>query len=186
MKIQVRGGVFETNSSSQHSLVILNDLYSNRYGNFKEDMYIPEDRWVILSGYMLEFGRTPFKCLCTFESKCRFAIACLAGTQDSVEEQVNKFHEIQDIVKKYVPEIESIELPLQYFYLGNTEESVNYGSVEYDFLTPVLAEKQLTLEEFLINPNYVIICDGDEYCVYEQLENSGIIDVDNIKEKISL
>ena len=72
MKRQIRGSVFETNSSSAHSIVIRNvgEHYSAK--EIKEHTYINRNgEWDIFQ-YELEFGRSPFKYLATFVDKVRF------------------------------------------------------------------------------------------------------------------
>lgn len=54
------------------------------------------------------------------------------------------------------------------------------GSVDEDILTGFLQEENITLEEYLINKKYVVIQDGDEYCEFDNLKESGLINLDAI------
>ena len=36
------------------------------------------------------------------------------------------------------------------------------------------------LEEFLTNRRYIVIVDGDEYCVWDHVKNTGLLDTDMI------
>ena len=74
MKRQIRNSVFETNSSSAHSIVIrsVNEYYNAK--ELREHMYINRNgEWDILQ-YELEFGRSPFKYLATFVDKVRYVM----------------------------------------------------------------------------------------------------------------
>lgn len=43
-----------------------------------------------------------------------------------------------------------------------------------------LKKENISLEEFLINKKYVVICDGDEYCVYDDMKKAGLINAEMI------
>lgn len=78
MRIQVRRNVFETNSSSMHSLVILKEDRLFTKNELTDGMYLHKNGvWDIWMDDDLYFGRSPFQCLATFESKVRYAIASL-------------------------------------------------------------------------------------------------------------
>ena len=63
------------------------------------------------------------------------------------------------------------------FYSG-----FKYGYVEDDdIILPFLEEKGIDLKEFLTNKKYNIICDGDEYLVWEDMVNAGIINKSEIE-----
>ena len=61
MKLQIRQNVFETNSSSMHSLVVKNteDEYET-HGEIASQILINEGTWSIWDEDALTFGRTPF------------------------------------------------------------------------------------------------------------------------------
>lgn len=78
MRIKIRKGVFETNSSSMHSLVVKKE---NEYYTQEEmtgRMYLDDNGvWKIWSDDDLHFGREPFQCLGDFSKKVKYAIASL-------------------------------------------------------------------------------------------------------------
>lgn len=41
----------------------------------------------------------------------------------------------------------------------------------------------VTLEEFLTNSKYIVIIDGDEYCEFDNIRMSGILNTENIEEQ---
>ena len=57
------------------------------------------------------------------------------------------------------------------------EYQMYFGDIETDstLLERFLKREKITLEEFLTNRKYIIIVDGDEYCIFETLkEELGI------------
>ena len=168
--IQIRKGIFETNSSSMHSLVIKNNdafaedeniYYTQEEINNEIGWNISENKKVYnIKNEDLYFGRSPFRILDTFRDKMHYAFA-------------NGFtpEEICPIVNKFIPEVESFNLPE---YMGTD-----------DYLLECWLEKaEISLEEFLINKKYIVICDGDEYCLWDTLKESGIIDKSIIEKEI--
>jgi hypothetical protein len=174
---QIRNGVFETNSSSMHSLVIKKNggYYTNEELN--EDLWLSKGIWEIWSDEKISFGRYPFKCLATFESKVRYAIASLCGYRSDCEE---KFKEIENIVTDVVWECNGIKLPERRW---SDSGELSYGYVDEDILTPFLNDECISLREFLTNKKYVVIVDGDEYCIWNSMKDAGIINMDKIEKE---
>lgn len=54
------------------------------------------------------------------------------------------------------------------------------GYVDEDILTGFLREENITIEEFLKNKRYIVIVDGDEYCIYKDMKEHGLINTNNI------
>ena len=99
---QVRLGVFETNSSSSHSISIM------KKGGVPDAQSLEGQFWTyegVLSesDIDIEFGRTPFQVLTTPRERMRYAIASYA-TED-------KFRDIEEIVCRRVPSVKEIKLP---------------------------------------------------------------------------
>lgn len=114
MKRQIRRGVFETNSSSMHSLTVMktNEKYTSE--EILDDLYLYDDQnvgekecvWKIFSEDDLMFGRMPFRALVTFKDKWLYACASL------VEEYNDEvFNDLVAIALKYIPNLKKIELP---------------------------------------------------------------------------
>ena len=104
MKIQRRNSVFETNSSSMHSIAIvksenLKGTATDYYGHQLTSEWIKPGKDVeinspiVLNDDSLDFGRWPFRVLTTMYEKIQYAIAYY-GTDE-------KFQEISNICKKY-------------------------------------------------------------------------------------
>lgn len=54
-----------------------------------------------------------------------------------------------------------------------------------DLLRSFLEKKDITLEEFLINKKYCVVIDGDEYCEWEKMKETALINKDNIVDEYS-
>lgn len=162
--IQIRRNTFETNSSSSHSLVIMTDKIIKETG---EDLYLTHDEMLeslhrVSRGVYKPwnnnwyFGRSPFRPLNTFEWKLQYTYA-------NCREDKDKIKEVTNILKELVPEIKKVSIP----------EDCGVDDVE---LFGWLEKYNISLKEFLTNKKYVIIQDGDEYCIWKDLINCGLID----------
>lgn len=182
MKMQIRSSVFETNSSSMHSLVIKKEGGYYTDNELRKHLWLNNDGiWDLWYEDKIIFGRSPFMCLCTFEAKVRYAIASLCGWRDNA---ADVFEEIENIVMEVVTECTGIKLP-KVSYWGEDEEKTFYGQVDEDILTSFLEEENISLKEFLTNKKYVVIVDGDEYCIWEDLKYSGVININEIEKEHS-
>lgn len=229
MNRQIRRCVFESNSSSMHSLCvmkkseqytseeILDGLYLHRDYETKQENCIWEPR-----EYQIEFGRSPFKAIGTFKDKWLYACASMVEEYND-----NTYKELKRIAFKYIPGLKKIVMPFTYGfklnkdnpknegdilckelgmiedelieYLMQKEEEwdmeVNYwedregdweyrvpytGRVDKNILSGFLEKENITLEEFLINKKYIVIQDGDEYCEFEKIKKTGLINLDAI------
>lgn len=160
---QIRRNVFETNSSSSHSLVIrsnklMEELEESIY--FTHDEMLDSLSWIKNGEYKSYdkdwyFGRSPFRALDTFELRFQYAYANYCYNDD-------KLNELIKLLQKLVPEVKSIKKP-------------EYVGVDESYLDSWLAKNNISLEEFLTNKKYVVIQDGDEYCIWDDLVKSGLI-----------
>ena len=180
MKRQIRSSVFETNSSSMHSLVIKKNGSTYSDDELRKNLYLDRDNmWDIWHDDYLHFGRAPFQCLATFDSKVRYAIASLCNWRDNREEV---FQEIESVVMEIIPDCYGIKLPKMH-YSWETEDHIYYGSVDEDILSSFLKNENISLKEFLTNKKYVVIVDGDEYCIWDSLKKSGLVDASEIEKE---
>ena len=144
MKKVIRRNCFETNSSSQHSILITkNDIhvkqkdimYSREDGEFSEDkIFIWNDgSWHldVTGGY----GRYPFQLLTTVEDKFKYAmceyLGYYHGDEDEFEEIYNEFI---DLAKEIIPGFKEF-----YIYTHDIEiyhdkdgNELKYSQLEYD------------------------------------------------------
>lgn len=54
------------------------------------------------------------------------------------------------------------------------------GYVDENILSGFLQKENITIEEFLLNKRYVVIQDGDEYCYWQDIKDTGLINMDMI------
>lgn len=172
--IQIRRNVFETNSSSSHSLVIMTDNIIKEKG---EDLYFTHNEMLeslhkVSRGVYKPgnddwyFGRAPFRVLDTFEWKLQYAYANCGENED--ERNV-----VTNLLKELVPEVKKVSIP------------ENCGVDDWQ-LFGWLGEYNISLKEFLTNKKYIVIQDGDEYYIWKDLIDSGLIDkkvIENIEEQ---
>ncbi len=179
---QIRRSIFETNSSSSHSIVILNeDISENNdeclFPYFKTYLY--SDGSYHVFDYNLEFGRSPFNILSTFSEKLNYAIASFGE---------EKFDELEELACKYLKGSDEeyctgIKLPISRW---SDKKSKYYGDIDHQSIGTLqnfLYKEDTSLEDFLVNPKYVVIIDGDEYCIFEKLKDSGLIKDETIKKE---
>lgn len=147
----IRNNVFETNSSSFHSLVIttLDEHYTE--DEIRNDVYIPENGVVQIWTSNLEFYRSPFDILCTFESKARYAIASSAG---------KLVNDVAEVYRKYIPGFVKFEFDAIPESWDGANYVTSYGGTDDYCIQGWLDEYKITLEEFLTNRRYVVIVDG--------------------------
>ena len=153
MNITIRSGVFETNSSSSHSICIRMDrdnLCIDRE-NIVDNILNGRGEWKITGMY---FGRSPFRYLAKFSEKVIYALA------NSID-----YREIEDIVKKHIPEFSGFKFVTE-SGCGQTDDYI---------LGAWLINNHVSLEDFLTKDSYFVICDGDEYCIFSDMLDSGII-----------
>lgn len=229
MKRQIRREVFETNSSSMHSLCIMknNDKYTSE--EISKDFWLCEDKesgckdcvWNILK-YSLEFGRSPFRAIGNFHDKWLYACASLVSSYND-----DIYKELTSIALKYVPGLNKINLPKTTRIIENKDSIENkgndyaqeYGMMEEEFLDYLnekekewgmsldywetgsgnfafsapytgyvdenmlgqfLEKENVSLEDFLTSKKYVVIQDGDEYCYWRDMKESGLVNLDTI------
>ena len=175
---QIRRNVFETNSSSSHSLVITTDDEHYNREEINKDFYMT-DGIVRLWDSSLEFYRSPFDMLVTFRDKLRYAIASSNG---------NLVNQCRELCQKYVDGFVDFKFDkIDYVWDSEVEDYVetddpipNYGGTDDYQIEGWLKHYNISLEEFLTNKRYIVVVDGDEYCVWSNIKNSGLVDVKKI------
>lgn len=175
---QIRRNIFETNSSSSHSLVITTDNEHYTREEINKNFYMT-DGIVRLWESSLEFYRSPFDMLVTFKDKLRYAIASSNGNLvDQCRElcckYVDGFVDFEFDTKDYVWDSEVKD------YVETDDHIPNYGGTDDYQIEGWLKYYNVSLEEFLTNKKYIVVVDGDEYCVWSNIKDSGLVDVKKI------
>lgn len=148
-----------------HSLCILNhsdkniDTYTNKIN--KNGIWKFEEE-------ELDFYRYPFRFLRTFEDKVKYAIANYSNWDNDYDKICENIMPIIDIVKKYNPNFVKFEF-------AESDGRIDAGGTDDYALNSWLENNNITLEDFLINPRYTVICDGDEYNTFDRLIYLGLI-----------
>ena len=176
--IQMRQNCFETNSSSSHSLVITN----KDNGRYTPEEALKELHWM-KDGWWepwgtLHFGRAPFQVLSSFEEKLRYVYAHTPfRVRPSKRHEWNNYSaqywRISRRISKIIPEFKGIRV----------RRGTSIGTDDH-CLWGWLKKANISLEEFLMNKNIIVICDGDEYCIWTDLKKLGLVTKDNIKMAI--
>lgn len=240
MKIQIRNSIFETNSSSMHSIAIvkpdnIKDGADDRYGWqlvsewLKPGKDVEVNHPIAIDDESIDFGRWPFRILSTMYEKAQYAIASYGDKEH--------FQAISDICRKYTGHglVTPTKYDDVYFYkTGLTQDENGYWDIsddhivhpyddntEYDqekhefyridkesgakiydigcytdkvpyygcidhqsmgTLQTFLERHALSLEDFLRDPKYVVIIDGDEYCAWQKMFDAGLCQKENFIE----
>lgn len=157
-KVVIRRGVYETNSSSSHSMCI-----SNKEGTCIDTETIlnllnVHGVWKLKDLY---YGRSPLRILDTFSEKVLYYIAATQG------KEIDK---VSEIVKKYVPEFTKFE--------PDDDDWSPWGYVENTSFFGWIRDNHIDLEDLLTKKKYFIVTDGDEYNVFTGLVDAGMISKD--------
>lgn len=112
--LQIRRGVFETNSSSMHSLTVMKRDEKYTQKEILKDIWLSDDKdtgekdcvWNIWNDGDLDFGRSPFRALATFKEKWLYTCASLVHEYND-----DVYKELVEIALKYVPNLKKIKLP---------------------------------------------------------------------------
>lgn len=177
--IQIRDNTFETNSSSSHSLIItdFDDKYTPE--EMMKGIYLWEDKETRMHESGLEFYRSPFSLLATFESKSRYAIASSQG---------HLADEVEKIWYKYIPNFNGFKFDMkteEYDYdkkewVDLDEPKPIYGGTDDYQIEGWLKSYNVSLEDFLTMRRYMVVCDGDEYREWYHILDSGLVDKSHI------
>ena len=169
MKTQIRRNVFETNSSSAHSIVVTKNDTHVKPEDFKngfERIYLHNGTWEIAwDADDLMFERYPMNILTTVEDKARYVFADYCGYSPSDE----KVQEITEVLKRIIPGLEKIEFP--------KETKVTY---EHEDGTPV--DETIPVHIDWDNHTYYYLKDGEKIFVkesentYHKVNNYGHVD----------
>ena len=177
--IQIRDNTFETNSSSSHSLIITD--FDGKYTSdeMMKNIYLWADKETRMYESNLEFYRSPFSLLATFESKSRYAIASSDGRLAD---------EVEKIWHKYIPNFNGFKFDMKtekYDYdkkewVDLDEPKPIYGGTDDYEIEGWLKSYNVSLEDFLTMRRYMVVCDGDEYREWYHILDSGLMDKSHI------
>lgn len=108
----------------------------------------------------ITFGRSPYRVLGTPEGKARYALASYRS---------ENIQEITEILQEIYPDLKEIRLPRSWY---NKEE------LECGYCEDCVIPHNVDLKEFILNKKYVVISDGDEYCVWSEFKQTPLFNRD--------
>ena len=177
--IQIRDNTFETNSSSSHSLIITD--FDGKYTSEEmiRGIFLWNDNKNRMYESHLEFYRSPFSLLATFESKSRYAIASSNGRLAD---------EVEKIWYKYIPNFNGFEFDMKTeeydydkkYWVDLDEPKPIYGGTDDYQIEGWLKSYNVSLEDFLTMRRYMVVCDGDETREWYHILDSGLVDKSHI------
>lgn len=188
--INIRRNVFETNSSSMHSLVVVKNPKPYNKQELKFDIWDTERDFELFDHYDDEdriYERSPYRVLRTPKDKLKYYVAYTLGNK----EEYDKIPEIKNLIKKYTG-LKFDQIILEHTStrydsrLRDDVETKDYGCVygndtgesPFEFIE----RKGITMEDLIMNPKYVIITDGDEYQLFKALFESNILNAEDFED----
>ena len=174
-RIACRQGVFETNSSSMHSLVVMKDVktpFPATDAWSADDL--GNDKYIInVTGN--DYGRAPLEFLGHPVDKFLYILASQYSRYSDESAERDEF--IAEMVKR-LDGCEGFK-----FGIDSWDGKTDYGYVDHQSSGTVwryLQENNIEPFDFIFDPKQVIIIDGDEYCSWNEMKRSGLINTDNI------
>lgn len=179
--IYIRKSVFETNSSSSHSIVITKESHPTK--TIENSNMIDGDWHVDKDGIMdfwyepdLQFGRSPFELLTDWYGRLRYAIASYSNDKDRLKD-------IEKICQRRIAGFVKFK-----FKKDRWDNQEYHGYVDHQsigLLQAALKKHNISLEDFIFNDKYIVVIDGDEYCVFDTLIKTDLFN-NNAVEDITL
>jgi hypothetical protein len=127
-------------------------------------MNIVDGVWKI-EGRDLHFGRSPYRVLGTVEGKARYALATYSS---------KNIDEVLTILQEVYPDLKRIELPMAWW----DPEKEDHGYCE-DSALPL----NIPLRDFILDKKYVIISDGDEYCIWDDFKRTKLFNAEEYPDE---
>lgn len=173
-RTSIRRSCFETNSSSMHSIVVTENDIHIPIDNAYNHVYVGNNGEISLP-YEIEYGYgRGFQPLSSFADKLSYALCEYLGYA-SEEEKPAILDEFREICRIHVENFSDFDM----------DQLDDIGWIDHQSagrLKSFIRDHKISLEEFLTNEKYQIIVDGDEYCYFDEMIKSGLIDMKYIKE----
>lgn len=179
--IYIRKGVFETNSSSSHSIVMMKE--GKPLKTVADSNMVDADWHVNKDGVMdfwleddLEFGRSPFDMLTDWYGRLRYCIATYGDQKD-------KLREIEEICQRRISGFVKFK-----FKEDRWENGYYHGYIDHQslgLLDAALEKYNIGLEEFIFDNKYIVVVDGDEYCLFNTLMDTALFNKEAVDKIVS-
>lgn len=174
----IRNGVFETNSSSMHSIAVRKNHHTLTKKEFEKekDFLFGLDKENNYHVSVDEFGRD-FEILYSMYDKARYIIAAKAMCDfDDVERFVKE--EIVPVFKEYCPELNDFIFPLDIYVDEDGNDIFDYGCIDHqsqNLVSEFLQNNNVTIKEFLTDTAYIIVIDSDEILVLKDMIENRVV-----------
>lgn len=176
MKMTVRKGAWETNSSSMHSLLIMKKRQTMTQKEIRDEYYLDED-WrkerrntlQLMYDCNKEFGRE-FNVLTSFRDKLSYALASMCGSCYSLESYIrgeNTFHEVFEPLLKTLVGVDKVEP-----YMGSENFHVYSDTVTDDLNQDYTTYEEVPYDDLVRNGNWSYY-NKDSEPYYKEICNSG-------------
>jgi hypothetical protein len=178
MLVKVRKGIFETNSSSAHSLIVtksdneyltkkeIKDYHYGRVFTKTNPFYLFQDKDI--------YGRAPFSIIYNCDSKLDYVLASLHNLPD-IYNTLQIFSDYTGI-KNF--EITSSENKILNSFLDEVP-CIDDGSD--NLIKNFMKKTGYTIKDIIFNKSIKIIIDGDEYNIFSDMMKNKIINTNNLK-----
>lgn len=181
MKQIVRKNTFETNSSSMHSLVIVKNPkpYSDAYDKFNYYYRDKRHSYHLFNREEGVYGRFPFRVLRSPEDKMRYYVAHYIGAFNKKE----LIPKVKTFIAKQLGISQSKVNIKAYDEYDDKYEGYGYAGLNDtgEDVFSYIEDNNISMEEFVLNPKYVVIVDGDEYQEFKKLFESNILDANDFE-----
>lgn len=180
--INIRKGCFETNSSSMHSLAIWkNPKPYDDYCSLRCD----EDGTFHLFDWEsqveeAQYERYPFQILKYPIDKLRYLVGYYY--RDGVWKDEDIKLQLESLVKTHTSGCKDIQWQYEDWDGTKMYASTTWDNDSGEFPLKFLDRKGISLEDFVFSPKYTVQVDGDEFRVFADMFDSGIIDISNIED----
>ena len=184
MRQLIRYGTFETNSSSMHSLVVVKDPRPYNQHELAFNAYVDYKGQYELFDYDDgHYDRSPFQVLRTPREKLKYWVAHSCYDDHKEEEISENIERAMNLLK------EKTNLKQKQIVLKTRDKYYPYGYVDYndsgEEVFEYLKRKNIPMEEFVMNPKYVVCVDGDEYQELKKLFDSNILNSATVEDMSS-
>lgn len=181
--INIRRGTFETNSSSMHSLVVVKNPKPYTNNELRLTTWDSTRNFDLFWYDEGNYGRSPFKILRTPRDKLQYWVAHELGNCERYEQ----IPMIKEFIKKHTGISENkIKLTTRRDYGFHENKNDSYGYVEHNDTgeSPFeyIKRKGIDFEDFIMNPKYVVVVDGDEYQEFKKLFESNVLNADDFED----
>lgn len=140
MKYQIRKSVWESNSSSMHSLVVTkkNSNVCMTQQEIRDEYYLDAEWYkgkniIHLDKYGNSFGRSPFSVLTTFRDKLTYAIAEYCGDNCSIDSYLKAEETFDKIFRPLIIRLTSVD-DVNVDYTFETREFYIYSDKNTEYL----------------------------------------------------